>query len=219
MVRTSTNIAVFVATVVLGLCAFRVAGSADSSIPDPASASDDTPRYTSSGELIFPARYRDWTFLTSGLDMSYQKEIPGGSAHMFENVFADPTADKSFQQTGMWPDGTTLVIEFRDAQTALSINKHGRVQTDVMGYLAHVKDEHRFPGKWRFFSFGTDGKPGSMIATTAACYTCHSSHGAVDNTFVQFYPTLLPIATTKGTLSEGYLHDPTPAPEPSASGQ
>jgi hypothetical protein len=26
----------------------------------------------------------------------------------------------------------------------------------------------------------------------------------VDNTFVQFYPTLLPIATAKGTLSAAY---------------
>jgi hypothetical protein len=214
-VRISTNVAVLLATVVFGLSALRLAGSADSSIPDPASAPDDTPRYTSGGELIFPGRYRDWTFLTSGLDMSYANEVPAGSPHMFENVFVDPAAGKAFQQTGTWPDGTTLVIEFRDAAGAFSINKHGRVQTGVMGYLAHVKDAQRFPGKWRFFSFGTDGKPGSMIPTTAACYVCHSSHGAVDNTFVQFYPTLLPIATTKGTLSEGYLHDPTPAPQPS----
>jgi len=26
----------------------------------------------------------------------------------------------------------------------------------------------------------------------------------VDNTFVQFYPTLLPVAKSKGTLSAGY---------------
>jgi hypothetical protein len=29
----------------------------------------------------------------------------------------------------------------------------------------------------------------------------------VDTTFVQFYPTLLPIAKKKGTLSEAFLKD------------
>ena len=36
------------------------------------------------------------------------------------------------------------------------------------------------------------------------CYTCHTQHAAVDTTFVQFYPTLLPIAQSKGTLSASY---------------
>jgi aspartate oxidase len=29
----------------------------------------------------------------------------------------------------------------------------------------------------------------------------------VDTTFVQFYPTLLPVATKKGTLSAAYLQE------------
>jgi hypothetical protein len=29
----------------------------------------------------------------------------------------------------------------------------------------------------------------------------------VDTTFVQFYPTLIDLATKKGTLSAAYLHD------------
>ena len=40
---------------------------------------------------------------------------------------------------------------------------------------------------------------------TATCYACHSTNGAVENTFVQFYPTLLEVATRKGTLRESYL--------------
>jgi len=32
------------------------------------------------------------------------------------------------------------------------------------------------------------------------CYSCHSAHAAVDTTFVQFYPTLAPIAKAKGTF-------------------
>jgi hypothetical protein len=53
-----------------------------------------------------------------------------------------------------------------------------------------------------------------MIPATAGCYTCHADHAAVDTTFVQFYPTLLPIAKSKGTLTPAYLkEDETPAQE------
>jgi len=33
----------------------------------------------------------------------------------------------------------------------------------------------------------------------------------VDTTFVQFYPTLLPIARSKGTLSDSYVKESAPA--------
>jgi hypothetical protein len=43
-----------------------------------------------------------------------------------------------------------------------------------------------------------------MVPLSADCYSCHAAHGAVDTTFVQFYPTLLPTAKAKGTLSGLY---------------
>jgi len=46
-----------------------------------------------------------------------------------------------------------------------------------------------------------------MIPRSASCYSCHSEHGAVDTTFVQFYPTLLPIARSNGTLSGSYVKE------------
>ena len=36
------------------------------------------------------------------------------------------------------------------------------------------------------------------------CYSCHEKHGAVDTTFVQFYPTLIKLAEQKDTLSANY---------------
>ena len=45
------------------------------------------------------------------------------------------------------------------------------------------------------------------VAPGADCYSCHAEHGAVDTTFVQFYPTLLPVASAKGTLQSGYLKE------------
>jgi cytochrome c len=100
-----------------------------------------------------------------------------------------------------------LVLEVRKAEGKGSINQRGNFQgTERMGLEVHVKDEARFPGKWAFFGFD-EGKTAKMVSKEASCYSCHQDHGAVDTTFVQFYPTLLPIAKEKGTLSAGYQKD------------
>lgn len=169
-----------------------------------------TPEYTADGKLKLPERYREWVYLSTGLDMSYSA---GGTMdhHMFDNVFASPEAYESFQRSGTWPDKTMLVLEVRGAQSKGSINQRGNYQgEDLMGVEVHVKDATRFPGTWAFFGFD-DKKTAPMTPTAASCYSCHAQHGAVDTTFVQFYPTLLPIARAKGTLSAGYQKEAAPA--------
>ena len=166
------------------------------------------PEYTNNKQLKLPENYREWVYLTSGFDMSYTPPTKmAGHHHMFDNVFVNPEAYKAFVQTGTWPDKTVLVLEARGAEGKGSINQQGNYQgTDVMGLEVHVKDEARFPGKWAFFGFG-EAKTAKMIPTTAACYSCHQSHAAVDTTFVQFYPTLLPIAKSRNTLAPAYLKE------------
>jgi cytochrome P460 len=124
---------------------------------------------------------------------------------MFDSVFVNPEAYKAFVETGTWPDKTVMVLEVREAKDKGSINQKGSYQGELMGREVHVKDKSRFQGQggWAFFGFDED-KPSKMTPTTASCYSCHQEHGAVDTTFVQFYPTLLPIATAKGTLSPAY---------------
>ena len=159
------------------------------------------PVYTEDGRLTLPEDYREWVYLSSGFDMAYSPTAMGH--HMFDNVFVEPGAYKVFLATGTWPDKTMLVLEVRGAMDKGSINKNGNYQsTDVMGREVHVKDSAHLQG-WAFFGFDT-GKTAPMTPRTAACYSCHAAHAAVDNTFVQFYPTLLPIATAKDTLSAAY---------------
>jgi hypothetical protein len=168
------------------------------------SASSSGPEYTSDAQLKFPKDYRQWVYLTSGFDMSYNPGMQMGDHHMFDNVFVNPEAYKVFVATGTWPDKTMLVLESRKAEGRGSINQKGNYQgSEIHGFEVHLKDEARFPGKWAFFGFG-EGATGKMVPTTADCYSCHAQHGAVDNTFVQFYPTLLPIAKGKGTLAAAY---------------
>jgi hypothetical protein len=163
------------------------------------------PQFTADGKLMFPDGYRQWTYLTTGFDMSYSPNAQPGS-HRFDNVFVNPDAFAEFQRTGTWPDGTMLVLEVRTAQGKGSINQSGDFQTSFLGAEVHVRDSKRFAGNWGFFGFGDGDKTSTQIPTTASCYACHSKNAAVDTTFVQFYPTLLPIATEKKTLSSGYEH-------------
>lgn len=165
-----------------------------------------TPVYTSDGRMVFPSGYREWIYLSSGMDMSYRAQS-GMNHSMFDNVFVNPEAYRAFLQTGAWPDKTIMVLEARMAGSNASINKAGHFQTaELMGREVHVKDEARFPGKWAFFGFDDD-QPSKQIPLKADCYSCHEQHGAVDTTFVQFYPTLFDTAKKKGTLSAGYQKD------------
>jgi hypothetical protein len=172
------------------------------------------PEYTNDGQLKFPERYREWVYLTSGFDMSYNPAAQMAGHHVFDNVFVNPEAYKAFVDTGIWPDKSMLVLEARGAEGKGSINQQGNYQgTEVMGLEVHVKDQARFPGKWAFFGFD-DAKTAKMVPLTADCYSCHAAHAAVDTTFVQFYPTLLPIAKSKGTLTGSYQKEiGTPAPK------
>ena len=158
--------------------------------------------------MAVPSDYRDWVFLTSSLDLNYSTAAEPGpnQMHMLDNVFVNPEAYKAFLKAGIWPDRTVLVKENRNAESAGTLSKSGRFQTGVMNLEIHVKNA-RYPGGWAFF-VSSDGKAaGRLMPQTANCYSCHQDHAAADTTFVQFYPTLLPIAEAKGTLSAGYLKD------------
>lgn len=169
-------------------------------------AGANVPAYAANGDLLPVGNYREWIYLTSGIDMSYSPKP--AEMTMFDNVFVNPEAYRSFLATGTWPDKTILVLEVREAKSRGSINQHGHFQgTQLMGFEAHVKDEARFPGKWAFFDFDAPDKNGTLIPQGAPCYSCHAAHAAVDTTFVQFYPTLLPIAEAKKTLSAAYMQD------------
>jgi hypothetical protein len=198
--RTKVILVMVLAGALLLAATFRHPASLAQDIP--AAAGQAVPAYTPKGELIFPANYREWIFLSSGLDMSYsERGAPGHS--MFDNVFVDRRAYQTFLATGSWPDQTVLVMESREASSQGSINVRGHFQTaNIMGAEVHVRDTQRFAGGWAFFAFSSMN-PAPAIPSSAACYSCHAQHGAVDTTFVQFYPTLLPVARAHGTVKTG----------------
>jgi hypothetical protein len=175
----------------------------------------DGPTFAATGELVRPADYREWMFLTSGLGMTYGPAQPASDRPpLFDNVFVNPRSYREFMRTGRWPDKTMFILEIRRAETNVSINNGGRTQGEVAFIEAAVKDVQRFPdGGWGYFTF--DSPKGLVDAArplpkTAACYGCHTANTAVENTFVQFYPTLFDVAKRMGTVKPTY--DPNKKP-------
>ncbi|MSU48415.1 MAG: hypothetical protein EXS37_04865 [Opitutus sp.] len=101
-------------------------------------------------------------------------------------------------QTGEWPEKTVFILEVRASASTGSINKAGHYQAGVVGLEAHVKDGARFPSRWAFFDFGTSAPSAKPLPASSSCQKCHEKNGAVDETFVQFYPSLIEIARAKG---------------------
>jgi hypothetical protein len=164
-------------------------------------ATGDGPQFTADGQLRFPKEYREWSFLSSGLGMTYGPAAAGTRDEpRFDNVFVNRSAYKSFLASGRWPDKTIFVLEIRKSQSEGSINKGGHFQTSTAAVEVHVKDEKRFKGSWAFFGFEEGKESAKQIPMSASCYSCHRDNGAVDTTFVQFYPTLLDAARANHTL-------------------
>lgn len=156
-------------------------------------AADEPP--AKNAAISLPTDYREWVFLSAGLGMNYGPAGSTGAARpSFDNVFVRRNSYRQFLKTGTWPDKTMFVLEIRASETEGSINHNGQFQTEIGAVEAEVKDN----GRWTFYGFGKE-KVGKAFPRTANCYSCHADHAAVDNTFVQFYPTLIPIAKEKKT--------------------
>ena len=50
-----------------------------------------------------------------------------------------------------------------------------------------------------FYFIPKDAASGKAFPKTAGCFACHADHGAVDTTFVQYYPSLIGAAKNHGT--------------------
>lgn len=176
----------------------------------------DGARYAANGDLLRPADHREWVFLSSGLGMTYGPLAPAaGRPQNFDNVFVNRESYRAFMATGKWLEKTMFILEVRRGEEHVSIDRAGRTQGAVVGVEAAVKDSAKYAATngWAYFSF--DGPNGTLrdssapLAATASCYECHKNNTAVEQSFVQFYPTLFEVAKAKGTVKPTYT--PLPA--------
>lgn len=154
----------------------------------------------SGDELLLPADYREWIFLSAGIGMTSDHSTGLRRPGLFTNVFVNPRAYQRFLETGKWPDQTLLVLELRGASSEGAVNTDGYYQTDTLATEVAVKAAERFGDDWGYFLFAGDDTSAPPLGREAGCRPCHALHAAVDSTFVQFYPTLRDAAVRSGTL-------------------
>jgi len=167
-------------------------------------------QFAADGKLQPPLDYRHWTFLTSGLGMTYGPLTAApGSAPNFDSVFVDPRSYDQFVATGTWREGAIFAVEVRASEHTGSIVHGGSFQTDLVGIEVEVKDRKRFANGWGFFGFDAELATAATVQpATSACYDCHGKNAAVENTFTQFYPTLFAVAKAKHTVRADFVGIP-----------
>jgi hypothetical protein len=156
------------------------------------------------GHALTLPDFREWVFLSAGLGMTYGPNAPApGRPQSFTNVYVNPSSYRAFMKTGAWPDRTMFILEIRASRSEVSIDRAGHVQAGLQAVEVNLKDA-RLPGGWGFYDFGRAAGPAAPLPQTARCYACHRDEGAVEHTFVQFYPTLMEVARRHGTVKPAY---------------
>ncbi len=132
--------------------------------------------FDSDDRLTRPMNYRDWTFVGAPQQAAIR------SVHVSPGVYIEPSAYRTFQSTGSFPEGTVVVLESTDAQR------------NIVELQVSVKDSSRFAGGWGYFGFvEADGNLRTRavaFAESAGCRGCHEARAETDHVFTQFYPML-----------------------------
>ena len=149
----------------------------------PASANRDgtLALMTNTDTLRLSDSFRDWVLIGTSSQFSHS-----GTTALPQNVYINPEAYRTYQETGKFPEGTVLVLEASNSERAGG--NRGKPSL-----VASVKSR-RLPDGWGYFQFTDSGRQRTMDAQalpeTAGCLACHRDRGATDHVFTQFYPVL-----------------------------
>ena len=151
--------------------------------------------FTTDGELIRPAGWREWVFIGSPLTPN---NLNGGEAGFpeFHSVYIDPESWAHWKETGEFRNGTMIAKELTLVGATAATSGIGFFNGDLQGFEIAHKDTSRYPessGGWAYYTFGH--KPEPYADTTAAqpfaaCAACHVAAAADDMVFAQYYPIL-----------------------------
>jgi hypothetical protein len=160
--------------------------------------------FNEKGEALLPRGYRSWVHVSTSWVPITTSLLDGMTTETPEifNTYAEPSAFKTYVETGEWPDGTLLAKEF----TATSVDAacdgppayickrwYGPAifQSAYTGVAVMLKDKKRFPnepGNWAYFSYGHQPppyEPASPPRSHEQCAQCHIDRAgpAIDYVF------------------------------------
>ena len=147
--------------------------------------------YTSADELVLPADIDTWIALGSNIggdyaDGEFDAENPGAIGV----VQMEPSAYRFFVENGRYANGTMLLLSFFQTQQKPQPALRGFVQGDLSAREMHVIDRDKYVGERAFYMFPVGLESSPRLVADAECVECHGKHGALDSTFIQFYPAI-----------------------------
>ena len=162
-------------------------------------------KFTTDGELIRPAGWREWVFVGSPLTPN---SLNGGEAAFpeFHSVYIDPMSWAHWKKTGQFRDGTMIAKELTLVGDTAATSGIGFFNGDLQGFEIAHKDSSKYSedsAGWAYYSFGHHAEPyanSTPAMPTAACAACHTAAAADDMVFTQYYPIL---RAAKGTGEDG----------------
>ncbi len=151
--------------------------------------------FNADGEMIRPARWREWIFVGSPLTPNDQN---GGEAAFpeFHSVYIDPESWAHWKETGTFREGTMLAKELTLVGTTAATSGIGFFNGDLQGFEIAHKDSSKYSegtGGWAYYTFGHKPEPyddSTAAQPAAACAVCHTAAAGDDMVFTQYYPIL-----------------------------
>jgi hypothetical protein len=159
---------------------------------DPAPRALGVAKFTADGNLLKPDGLENWVFVGTALGMGYNEaqfnpKAPG----LFQVVQVEPLAFRYFMENGHFAPGSMMLLSFYGADTRVSTNKTGYVQSDLKGQEIHLIDPARKADSGHvFYGFPPGGNEGKPVPPGNECVRCHLTHGAFEGAFIQFYPVM-----------------------------
>ena len=162
-----------------------------------------TPYVDGKGTITVPPDFRaTWAHLGTWIVTSQAAAGPGQNrmshANGIQVVFTQPESLKSYQKTGIWPDGAVLILEIRPIQWDDLPTGHVMYAGDTIEISVMVKDStKRFDGHanwgegwgWGLFK-AADLQTNASQDHKIDCLGCHEVAKDTDWVFIQGYPTL-----------------------------
>src|SRR5262245_12784306 len=68
-------------------------------------------RFEGKDTLLRTDGYREWVFVGSSLGLRYDEGKKQADQLEYKNVYLDPAAYRAYKETGVFPEGTVLVLE------------------------------------------------------------------------------------------------------------
>ena len=149
-------------------------------------------QFNAAGELLFPDNTATWVHAGSVLGGQYNEEAFDPAAPgVIGVVQMEPAAYQYFLENGQYANGSMYLLSFYNSEAKSQPQLQGFVQGDLRAREIHLIDKSRFTEGRGFFLFPSPQQRASeKVPDGSDCVACHTTEGAFDGTFVQFYPGL-----------------------------